>query len=715
MEKLSYLKKAFHNFGIFMIFIVVLCILLIPFYTSLQASVKENTRKTFDSKVQQKVKMVENEINIQMNMLKNISGGQDFKTLSNPPAYGFDINSPEWFESREGVRKAYSVLKSIVSMQNRSFMLFRNSDMQIDSNGAVDNLRTSYDTTWRFTSEGEKCSMDYVQLQLFHKIHSGGFENNFTYNDISNGQSYELVYMFTVFSAEEDVADCVFVACYDAERFIEGLDIEKDTSSILITTDDGKKIYNTGALYNPDVYDSCYSSEIAGMKIYYSISDECLNGQMKPVIFFFALGMLMFVLFGFLFTVGFAWIERKNIKRLLTVADGVTDIKYSEDDDHIAYLNTVFYELHKKNKKFSGMLKSLLYTKLVCFRLAEEEKDEIADDFSTPNCIVVIKNNVSEYTNVKYDVESFLKKNGILVLQSLSLNDCEHAFFVKMTNAVKDTVEDMVLSLNKEHHTDIRAVVSICDDINSVASVFENAKKTIQYLEYGNVKFLKDYDEPVEGEDMSSFLSKSRQLYEIMKSGNEFEAKRIVYEQWYKITQGEINSRNIEPLFFSQTSVLLQISAEYKLNVAVPVFDSEKDVVSIAFEITECIELICEKLKGDSGKEDIRSSQIVGYIKQRYTDSSFYMPELVGKFELSDRAIVQMLKKATGDNFSNYLSKLRLAKAQDLLGNTNIPISEVATASGFDSANSLYKAFKKVFGVSPSVYRENRKDTSDVK
>ena len=86
------------------------------------------------------------------------------------------------------------------------------------------------------------------------------------------------------------------------------------------------------------------------------------------------------------------------------------------------------------------------------------------------------------------------------------------------------------------------------------------------------------------------------------------------------------------------------------------------------------------------------------------------MPELVGKFELSDRAIVQMLKKVTGDNFSNYLGKLRIAKAKEILETTNTPVSAVASASGFDSSNSLYKAFKKVYGVSPSMYRGNRKD-----
>ncbi len=695
-----------------MIFILVLCILLIPFYSGFLSFVKENAIKTFDSRIQGNVKSIENEINIQMNVLKNISEGQDFKVLSNPPAYGVDLNSPQWLESREQVRESYSVLKSVVGIQEKSAILFRNGNLQIDSNGAIDNFRASYDTMWRFVSDGEKCSVDYALSQLFYKRHGGSFESNLGYSNISNGQTFELVYLYTVFSAQDDVADCVFMSCYDAENFIEGINLE-DASSILITTLDGKKIYNTGNLYDVEAYDSCYQSENIGIKIYFSISDKCLNKNMEPVVLFLMLVMFMFVLLGFLFTMGFAFVERKNINKLLSATDGVTDIIYSEDDDHIAYLNTVFSELYKQNKRFLAMTKSLLYAKLICFGLNEEEKEAIKEDFITPNCFIMLKNTVSEYTNIKSDAESFLKKRGISIIQSFSLNNFEHVFFVKMTNIVKDTVEDMVVQINKEHRTDVRAVMSICDDISGMTNMFDRTKRTIQYLEYGNVKILREYNKSDGSENISTFLTKSRQLYEIVKSGNEFEAKKIVYEQWYKMTQDEANTQGIETLFFAQTSILSQIAAECKLNIAIPVFDTTKDAVSIVFDITECIELICAKLKADSKKEDVRSNQIVEYIEQRYTDSSFYMPELVGRFELSDRAIVQILKKSTGDNFSNYLSKLRLAKAQELLQNSNIPVSEVAVSSGFESANSLYKAFKKVFGVSPSVYRENRKKLSD--
>ena len=713
MKKINYYKKSLHNFGIFLLLLFVLGVMIIPCYSSFMTSVKEETVKNFDGKIRQEIKMEENEINLQVNVLKNVSNTREFKMLANPPAYGYDKDSVEWFESRENVQKSYSVLKSIVSIQDKSFMLFRNSDLLMDTNGSIDDFRASYDTLWRFTTEGGKCSMDFASLQMFHKKHDGHFVENLAYSDISTGKTYELIYLLTLSNEEEEVCDSIFVACYDAEKFVERLGFKGDVTSILITNENGKKLYGYGKEYDLSVYDSCYKSENLNLNVYYSISDECLQRQMSGINLFLFMTMFILIVFGLIVTVGISVIERRHITNLLAVVDGTTDIEYSEEDDHIKYLETVLKKMYSENKKNNDALKMLIYSKLLNFKLSESEKKVVYDDFASPVFVLLLKNTGSEQGSAGKFSVSFLKEKGADITHYLNINSTDFVIFAKMSNVLRNIVDDMIVAVNKNYKADMKGVSAVCNDVNEVPVIFEKMKKTVQYIEYGYVKFIKDFEKDSDNEDFVGILSKNRQLYEIIRSGNDFEAKRIVYEQWYKITQGEFNASCIEPLFFSQISVLSQILAEYKLNVAVPKYDSEKDAVAIAFEITECIEMLCEKMKGgDTKKEDVRVSQIIEYIGQRYCDSAFYMPELVGKFELSDRAIVQMLKKATGDNFSNYLSKLRIAKAQELLSTTGIAVSEVASASGFDSANSLYKAFKKVYGVSPSTYRENRKKDS---
>ncbi len=710
MKKISYYKKTVQNFTVFLVVLVVIGIFFMPTYSSIYASLRQNTIEKNNSIIQQEISKMENEINLQINVVKNITSGKDFKILSNPPAYGYSVSDTAWFESRESVRKSFSYLKSIVSLQDKSFLLFRNSDTQIDTNGSIDDFKSSYDTLWRLTVEAENCSPDAASLQLFKK-HSGHFNGSIGYNDMTSGKNYELVYLLTLSSADEEMGnDSVFVACYDAEKIIERFGFNDDISSVLIVDADEEKLYSQGREYEVSKYDSCYKSENLNIKVYYIISDSCMNKQMEPVNTFFVMAFILFVIFGIIITVGAAFIERKNIDNLMKSSEGLGDIGVSENDDYNKYLEKIIEKADENNANAQEVKREMIFTKMLGFKLTDEELEKVGKYFSSMVCILILKKSDVKYNTMNSDVCAYLKSNNSEPLHTVSINNSESVFFIRMSAVIKDILDDMIVFVNKEKHTDIRGICAVCDGVKSIPAIYEKIRRDINFLEYGTLKFIKNFEDNTPSNEYKNIIYKSRQLYEIIKSGNEFEAKRMVYELWYKITQEEIDTENIGTLYFSQTSILLQIIAENNLKISVPKFNSDKDVVSIAFEITECIEQICESMKSSGKKEDVRISQIIDYINQRYCDSSFYMPELVGKFELSDRAIVQMLKKATGDNFSNYLGKLRIAKAKEILETTNTPISAVATASGFDSSNSLYKAFKKVYGVSPSMYRGNRKD-----
>ena len=66
----------------------------------------------------------------------------------------------------------------------------------------------------------------------------------------------------------------------------------------------------------------------------------------------------------------------------------------------------------------------------------------------------------------------------------------------------------------------------------------------------------------------------------------------------------------------------------------------------------------------------------------------------------------KMFKKATGINFTDYLSRVRIEKAKNLLLNPNLRISEIAYEVGFQSLTHFNRVFKKILGQSPTEYRE---------
>jgi AraC-like DNA-binding protein/ligand-binding sensor protein len=66
----------------------------------------------------------------------------------------------------------------------------------------------------------------------------------------------------------------------------------------------------------------------------------------------------------------------------------------------------------------------------------------------------------------------------------------------------------------------------------------------------------------------------------------------------------------------------------------------------------------------------------------------------------------KMFKKATGINFTDYLSRVRTERAKNLLLNRNLRVSEIAYEVGFQSLTHFNRVFKRILGRSPTNYRE---------
>jgi len=65
----------------------------------------------------------------------------------------------------------------------------------------------------------------------------------------------------------------------------------------------------------------------------------------------------------------------------------------------------------------------------------------------------------------------------------------------------------------------------------------------------------------------------------------------------------------------------------------------------------------------------------------------------------------KMFRKSTGLNFTDYVSRIRVEKAKNLLLNHNLRVSEIAYEVGFQSLTHFNRVFKKIMGQSPTDYR----------
>ena len=106
-------------------------------------------------------------------------------------------------------------------------------------------------------------------------------------------------------------------------------------------------------------------------------------------------------------------------------------------------------------------------------------------------------------------------------------------------------------------------------------------------------------------------------------------------------------------------------------------------------------------------EQNKRMQELLQYIQEHYA-LPLSLKGLAERYYMSDSALSREFKKETGENFVEYLRKIRLQKVSEALTNTDKTISEIAYACGFSDISVLNKNFKKVYGMSPGNYRKSK-------
>ena len=81
------------------------------------------------------------------------------------------------------------------------------------------------------------------------------------------------------------------------------------------------------------------------------------------------------------------------------------------------------------------------------------------------------------------------------------------------------------------------------------------------------------------------------------------------------------------------------------------------------------------------------------------------LEEVAQRIATSPRQLQRVFTANAGMGFRSYLRQLRLSHAAELLVGTDLSVGEIADAVGYGDASQFAKAFRRVYGVSPSQYR----------
>ena len=92
------------------------------------------------------------------------------------------------------------------------------------------------------------------------------------------------------------------------------------------------------------------------------------------------------------------------------------------------------------------------------------------------------------------------------------------------------------------------------------------------------------------------------------------------------------------------------------------------------------------------------------YIEDNYMNSDIDLGEVASVCGLNPYYFGTKFKKETGVSFKEYLTKIRMSAAENLLRTTNMKLSDISVEVGYNNVEHFTRVFKKQKGVSPREY-----------
>jgi two-component system response regulator YesN len=263
-------------------------------------------------------------------------------------------------------------------------------------------------------------------------------------------------------------------------------------------------------------------------------------------------------------------------------------------------------------------------------------------------------------------------------------------------------------------------ISSMHSGIKEVKQAYNEAREALKYRTfsyyYGTtlINYLDierkstDFKMPTEKIEMLRNLIETDREKEIeialsdLLNENKLRAINISYVEELNKQINEIVLHEIKSKFFLKEEEVLQ---RFKKFNEIYNFNSFKEY---SHNLKEFILYINEYIRAikDIYGDKSNIERAIAYINENYY-KDLNLAMVSNEVSLNYSYFSQMFKECTGENFVNYLKKIRVNKAKELLKNKDYKIYEVAQMVGYEDSKQFAKIFRSITGVSPVEYRES--------
>jgi len=100
----------------------------------------------------------------------------------------------------------------------------------------------------------------------------------------------------------------------------------------------------------------------------------------------------------------------------------------------------------------------------------------------------------------------------------------------------------------------------------------------------------------------------------------------------------------------------------------------------------------------------LRVGNVIGALENDFS-KDWKLVDLLSIAHMSSSNLLRVFRKATGQTPIEYLVRLRIQRAMEILRNTELSITEIAMEVGFNDSNYFTRQFRRVVGTTPRDFR----------